>query len=407
MLSSKSFSLLRSSYSLKVGIRVAQPRCTFATGSAPTNLKRTSLYPLHIELKGKMVDFAGWEMPVQYPEGILNSHLHTRQHSSLFDVSHMAQLRLTGKDRVKFLETLVVGDIEGLPENNARLSVFTNEKGGIIDDTVITNRGDHIYIVVNAGCAEKDIAHIKSHLAKFVAKGGDVKLEVLDRSLVALQGPESEKVLSRLVKADLTKMPFMTCKELEVDGIKNVLESRCGYTGEDGFEISVDHGNAVKLSKKLLSFPEVKPAGLGPRDSLRLEAGLCLYGHDLEQDITPVEGSLTWVIGKRRKEQGGFLGADVILAQLKNGVSKKRVGFLVNGSPARDGAIINDVATGKEIGKVTSGTFSPILKQAIAMGYIETPFSKLDTKVNISVRGKPVPAVVAKMPFVPTNYKKV
>jgi len=394
--------------------------CRFAnaTGrrffSAPAqNLKRTALYPLHVELQGKIVEFGGWEMPLQYAsDSIINSHIHTRQKASLFDVSHMAQLRLSGKDRIKFLEQLVVADLQELPLGSSKLSVFTNQKGGIIDDTMITNSGDFLFVVVNAGCAEKDIAHISNSLSSFK---GDVKFERIDKSLLALQGPSAEKVVQALVKEDLSKMPFMTSKEtkLTVHGgtIIPVRISRCGYTGEDGFEISVDHNHAIQLAKTLLKHGDVKPAGLGPRDTLRLEAGLCLYGHDIEQHTTPVEASLSWVIGKRRKEQGGFLGADKILSQIKNPstVTTKRIGLSLTsgGPPPREGATIHDKDSEKEIGKITSGTFSPILKQAIAMAYIDTPYSKIGSQVNIKVRGKNYGAAVTKMPFVPTSYKKI
>jgi len=384
------------------------------SGNAAQKWKRTALYPLHIELGGKMVEFAGWEMPLQYADSIINSHINTRQKAGLFDVGHMAQLRLSGKDRVKFLESLVVADLAELPVGSSKLSVFTNEKGGIIDDTVITNSGDYFYVVVNAGCADKDIAHLKNHLGKFT---GDVKLEIIDRSLIALQGPAAEGVLTSMVanKEEITKMPFMTSKELKLEGIQSnghLRVTRCGYTGEDGFEISVDHGNAIKLAKKLLAFGNgsiVKPTGLGPRDTLRLEAGLCLYGHDLDENITPVEGSLTWLIGKRRKEKGGFLGSEKILGQLKSPSPsiQKRVGLVVNGPPAREGATVHDKSNEKQIGRITSGTFSPILKQAIGMGYVEAPYSKIGTEVVVKVRGKGYPSVISKMPFVPTNYKKV
>jgi len=354
-----------------------------------------------------MVEFAGWEMPIQYEgEGIVQSHLHTRAKAGLFDVSHMAQLRVTGKDRVKFLEGIAVAELAELPADHAKLSVYTNERGGIIDDTVISNRGDHFYIVVNAGCADKDIAHYKKQIAAFK---GDVKLEVLDRSLIALQGPSAEKVLSALVREDLSRMPFMTNLDAKVDTIRSPTSctiTRCGYTGEDGFEIAVEHDLAEALARKLLQHADVHPAALGPRDTLRLEAGLCLYGHDLNEDITPIEASLNWLIGKRRRAEGGFLGADVILRQLKDGVSKKRVGFEVQGPPAREGATIHD-KDDKEIGTITSGTFSPTLKKSIAMGYVATGSSKVGTAVNVKVRGKSYAAAVAKMPFTPTNYKRV
>eukprot|EP01117_Protostelium_nocturnum_P010207 TRINITY_DN3655_c0_g1_i1.p1 TRINITY_DN3655_c0_g1~~TRINITY_DN3655_c0_g1_i1.p1 ORF type:complete len:409 (+),score=165.63 TRINITY_DN3655_c0_g1_i1:155-1228(+) len=352
-----------------------------------------------------MVEFAGWSMPIQYEgEGILASHFHSRKHSSLFDVSHMAQLRFTGKDRLDFLESLVVGDIKGLAENTATLSLLTNEKGGIIDDTIITNRGDHIFMVVNAGCADKDIAHLRNQLSKY---SGDVKLERIDRSLVALQGPTSEQVLSKIIGEDLSKLPFMSCKVGKVKGLPDILISRCGYTGEDGFEISVAHEGAVDFAKLLLKDPEVHAAGLGSRDSLRLEAGLCLYGHDIDENTTPIEASLLWTIGKRRREEKNFLGANVIIPQIKGGVERKRIGLIVNGPPAREGTTIHDPKSDEEIGKITSGTHSPVLAKSIAMGYVKTPFSKLGTEVNVKVRGKTYPAAISKMPFVPTTYKRI
>jgi len=373
-------------------------------------LKKTTLWPLHLELKAKMVPFSGWDMPVQYSDSIIDSHLHTRQQASLFDVSHMAQLRITGKDRIKFLESLTVADLQSLPETHAKLSVLTNEKGGIIDDTMITNRGSHVFMVVNAGCAYKDIPHLKKHAAAFNSKGLDVQVEQWDRSLLALQGPKAEGVLQSLVKYDLSKMPFMSAQEISVGGI-NCLVSRCGYTGEDGFEISVAHPDAIALAKLFLANNLVKPAGLGARDTLRLEAGLCLYGHDLEEHITPVEASLTWLIGKRRKEEGGFLGSDKILEQLKKPetVTKKRVGLIVNGAPAREHATIHHPAQKDDsvVGEVTSGTLSPVLKKAISMAYISTSLSKVGTEVSVKVRGKHHNATVSKMPFVPTNYKKL
>jgi len=371
--------------------------------SSTQNLKKTSLHKLHVDSGAKMVEFCGWDMPIQYPDGIMNSHLHTRSKAGLFDVSHMSQLKITGKDRIKFLEGLVVADLQNLPQGSSQLSVLTNENGGIIDDTIITNAGDYLYVVVNAGCADKDIAHLKKHLEKF---NGDAKMEPIDRSLLAIQGPSAESIVAKLVKEDITKMPFMTSKEMSVDGIPCRV-TRCGYTGEDGFEISVDHSQAVDLAKKLMASGDAKLVGLGARDSLRLEAGLNLYGHDIEQHTTPVEASLNWVIGKSRREKGGFLGDQKILEQLKNGAPIKRVGLIIEGSPAREGATIHDKKTDKEIGKITSGTFSPVLKQSIAMGYVESGYGKLKTEVNVKVRGKMNPATISKMPFVPSNYKRV
>jgi len=403
----KALSTPRSTWNSKVVIAV-QSRGFGSQTEGP--LKKTALHSLHVELGAKMVPFCGWDMPVQYKESIIDSHLHTRTKAGLFDVSHMAQLRITGKDRVKFLESLTVADLETLPEGSAKLSVLTNEKGGIIDDTMITNRGSHIYMVVNAGCADKDIPHLKKHVAAFQAKGLDVSLEHLSRSLLALQGPQAEKVLLDLVKYDLSKMPFMTAQEMYVAGTK-CLVSRCGYTGEDGFEISVSHEDAVGLAKLFLSKSAVIPVGLGARDTLRLESGLCLYGNDLEEHITPVEASLTWLIGKRRKEEGGFLGAEKILGQLKNpeSVTKKRVGLFVTGPPAREHTPIYHPpgSESNNVGEATSGTLSPVLKKAISMAYVSTPLSKVGTELSVKVRGKLHPAVVTKMPFVPTNYKKL
>eukprot|EP01116_Phalansterium_solitarium_P020500 TRINITY_DN6079_c0_g1_i1.p2 TRINITY_DN6079_c0_g1~~TRINITY_DN6079_c0_g1_i1.p2 ORF type:complete len:407 (-),score=161.47 TRINITY_DN6079_c0_g1_i1:322-1542(-) len=385
----------------------AAPRVVRCFSTAAAGDKKTSLYDLHLELGGKMVEFCGWQMPIEYSsEGIAQSHVHTRTQAGLFDVSHMAQLRLTGKDRTKFVEGIVVGDIHELPVDHAKLTVYTNERGGIIDDTMVSNRGDHLYVVVNAGCADKDIAHYRKQIAQFTAAGGDVKLEVLDRSLLALQGPSAEKVLGALANIDLSRMPFMTNIDAEIAGAGRCTITRCGYTGEDGFEIGVEHKHAVALARLLLGNPLVHPIGLGARDTLRLEAGLCLYGHDLNEDITPVEASLAWLIGKRRRAEGGFLGSDVILRQLKEGVSKKRVGFEVQGPPAREGATIHS-NDGQQIGVMTSGTHSPTLKKAIGMGYVATPSSKVGTELLVKVRGKSYRATVAKTPFTPSNYKRV
>jgi aminomethyltransferase len=264
--------------------------------------------------------------------------------------------------------------------------------------------------VVNAGCADKDIAHINKHLKEFRTQGRDVSMEIFSEqnSLIAVQGPATEKLLQNLVEEDLTKMEFMTQRLMNVNSIPCIV-TRCGYTGEDGFEISVPSKKAVALATTFLDTAKtgagIKPTGLGARDSLRLEAGLCLYGHDLNEDISPIESALAWLIGKRRREQGGFIGSDIILRQLKEGVAKKRVGLIVKGAPAREDVTIHN-NKGEEIGKVTSGTFSPVLKQAIAMGYVKSEYSKVDTPVLVKVRGKDQSATISKMPFVPTHYKK-
>ncbi|EFA84814.1 aminomethyltransferase [Heterostelium album PN500] len=399
--------------SIKAGTKLVLSRnisCTsrWKCSATQTNNKKTALFDLHKDLGAKMVPFCGWDMPLMYPTGVLKEHFQCRNNSALFDVSHMGQLRIHGKDRVEFFESIVVADIQALPVGHSKLSVFTTEQGGIIDDTMITNAGENLYVVVNAGCADKDIAHIKQKMAEFKATGKDVSLELMeDQALIAVQGPSTESIVSKLAKLDLSNMEFMTQRHAKIDNI-DVIITRCGYTGEDGFEISVSNSNAVRLAKILLDtgVEGVKCAGLGARDSLRLEAGLCLYGHDLNEEITPIEATLGWLISKRRKEAGGFPGAAVIQKQLKEGVSKKRVGLIVEGPPARENTVLVDEA-GKQIGHVTSGTLSPMTKQSISMCYLNTEHSKNGTKVFASIRGRQIPAVVSKMPFVPTNYKKI
>jgi aminomethyltransferase len=348
-----------------------------------------------------MVDFAGWEMPLQYSDGVLKSHHHTREKASLFDVSHMVQTKWSGKDCTKFLESLVVADLTTLPVGHSTLSVFTNEKGGIIDDTVINKKTeDSFYVVSNAGCAEKDLAHIRAQLEKFNSNGGECNVTVINESLVALQGPLAVKVIEQLSKSDLSNFAFMTSRTMNLEGIKAYV-SRCGYTGEDGFEIAVAHNEAEKLCRLILRDENVLLAGLAARDSLRLEAGLCLYGHDLDETISPVEAALTWTIGKNRRLHGGFLGADIILPQIKQGVSKRRVGLLIEGAPAREHAKV--FADGQEIGHVTSGCPSPTLKKNIAMAYVKSGYHKLGTGLQVMVRNKMINASVVKMPFVPAK----
>ncbi|KAG0310670.1 hypothetical protein BGZ99_000217 [Dissophora globulifera] len=374
-----------------------------ATGEV---LKKTVLHDYHVENGGKMVPFAGWSMPVQYSNlGVGASHNWTRQNASVFDVSHMLATRITGKDRVKFYESLTVADIEKLPVGSSTLSVFTNENGGIIDDTIICKHQDSLYVVSNAGCADKDLAHIRSHLKEFQNKGGDVDLKIIDdHSLIALQGPKSAAVLEELVGKDLRDFAFMDGRFMTIKGIECHV-ARSGYTGEDGFEISVPNSDAVEFTKLLISDPRVELAGLGARDSLRLEAGLCLYGHDLDDTITPVEAGLTWTIGKRRRAEGGFLGAAKIQDQLKNGVSRRRIGLVVQGAPAREGALI--FANGEQVGQVTSGCPSPSTKKNVAMGYVKNGVHKSGTELEVEVRGRKQKAVVTKMPFVPAGYHKV
>ncbi|KAL4856122.1 Aminomethyltransferase [Chlorella vulgaris] len=370
-------------------------------------LKKTVLYDYHVAQGGKMVPFAGWSMPIQYKDSIMDSTLHCRTHASIFDVSHMCGLTLKGKDAVKFLEGLVVGDIAGLADGTGTLSVFTNEKGGIIDDTVVTKVSpDELYIVVNAGCREKDLAHLGKHLDAFKAKGGQVDMEVHDdRSLLALQGPEAVAVLQQHVSGtDLDKVYFSNFRKLDIKGIPCFL-TRTGYTGEDGFELSIPNDSALELCEALMADSRVRMCGLGPRDSLRLEAGLCLYGNDLNEDITPVEAGLTWTVGKRRREAFDFLGGEIIKQQIAEGVSMRRVGLVSSGAPARQHCEIVD-GEGKKVGEVTSGAFSPCLKKNIAMGYVDKVCAKAGTQLKINVRGKMNDATVTKMPFVPTHYHK-
>ncbi|KAI8922330.1 hypothetical protein DFJ77DRAFT_506110 [Powellomyces hirtus] len=388
-----------------VPVRKLLSQRAFASAASSQPLQRTALYDLHVKNGGKMVEFAGWDMPVQYSGlGVLASHMWTREKASLFDVSHMLQTRWVGKDRTKFIESLVVADVQALPVGSSTLSLFTNENGGIIDDTVINKQDDKgLYVVSNAGCAEKDLAHIRSHLQTFQNKGGDVDVQILDDvSLVALQGPSAAKVVSGLAGIDLQDFGFMTARHMNIRGI-DVYISRCGYTGEDGFEISVPHKDVVKLTELFLDHPDVELAGLGARDSLRLEAGLCLYGHDLDDTVTPVEGGLTWTIGKRRREEGGFLGAEKIIPQIGKAVPRRRVGLVVEGAPAREGAEILN-ADGETIGKVTSGCPSPVLKKNIAMGLVKNGFHKQGTELQVKVRNRLQKAKITKMPFVAQQY---
>jgi len=333
--------------------------------------------------------------------------------SSLFDVSHMGQIRWHGKDRVEFLERVVVGDIGGLSVGGGCLSLVTNEEGGILDDTVITKYGDYVYMVVNGATKFGDMKHFQQQLDEF---DGDVTMEYLEDTmqLLALQGPGAADAVSKILPSgfDLTNMAFMTGTETTLDGIEGCRITRCGYTGEDGFEIAMPAEHAVSIASKLLEDPSVNPTGLGARDSLRLEAGLCLYGHDLNETINPVEGTLAWTMGGpkgRRRAEGGFLGAEKILkpdGKLQK-VAKKRVGIMGMKAPAREHAEIYDASGENKIGEVTSGTFSPCLKKPIAMGYVETPLSKVGTEINIKIRGKMQKAEVTKMPFVESRYYRV
>ncbi|KAK3267270.1 hypothetical protein CYMTET_24161 [Cymbomonas tetramitiformis] len=353
-----------------------------------------------------MVPFAGWSMPIQYKDSIMESTIWCRENGSLFDVSHMCGVSLKGKDATSFLEKIVVGDIASLADGTGTLSVITNEKGGAIDDTVITKvNSDHLYLVVNAGCREKDLNHIEGHMAEFKAKGGDVNWEIHDeRSLLAFQGPKAAGILQGMTKSELNTMYFGQFRMIDLNGIPCWV-TRTGYTGEDGFEISAPDERTLELTEAIMAGEGMRLCGLGARDSLRLEAGLCLYGNDLTQDITPLEAGLAWTIGKRRREAWDFLGGDVLKAQHAAGIKKRRVGLVIKGAPARSHAEIQ-TADGQTIGEVTSGGFSPNLKKNIAMGYVEKKFGKAGTELKVLVRGKLNDAVVTKMPFVQTTYFK-
>ncbi|MCA0207019.1 MAG: glycine cleavage system aminomethyltransferase GcvT [Proteobacteria bacterium] len=360
-----------------------------------TDLGRTCLYDLHRELGAKMVPFAGYEMPVQYPMGVMGEHLHSRAKAGLFDVSHMGQVILRAP--AEALETLVPVDVQGLAEGRQRYAMFTNDAGGILDDLMIANRGDHLFLVVNAACKEADIAHLQAHLPGVEP--------VTDRALLALQGPLAETVLARLVPG-VAAMRFMDVAVLDWEGAALWL-SRSGYTGDDGFEISLPEDRAEAFARALLAMEEVAPIGLGARDSLRLEAGLCLYGHDIDTDTSPVEAGLTWAIQKRRRTEGGFPGAARIQRELAEGPSRKRVGLLPEGrAPMREGTALFDSETAEApVGTITSGGFGPSLQAPIAMGYVPAALAQPDTRLWGEVRGKRLPVRVAKTPFRPSTYR--
>lgn len=362
-------------------------------------LLKTPLNSLHRELGGKMVPFAGYDMPVQFPDGILREHNHTRTAAGLFDVSHMGQAHLYGAGADVALEKLVPGNLTGLAAGRIRYTVFTNEQGGILDDLTVGRADGYLLIVVNAACKDADYAHMKKHV------GAGFRLDILaDRALLALQGPLAAKVMAKFAPA-ASAMVFMSFASMKVAGFDCVV-ARSGYTGEDGYEISVHSRDAEKLARLLLAEPEVKPIGLGARDSLRLEAGLCLYGHDLDTTTTPAEGDLGWTIAKRRREEANFPGAKVIVKQLAEGPKRIRVGILPSGrAPAREGTEIIDTK-GNKIGVITSGGFGPTVNGPVAMGYVARDFAKHETEVGLVVRGTTLPAKVAPMPFVPHHYFK-
>lgn len=371
-------------------------------------LRKTPLYDLHVELGAKMVSFAGYEMPVQFPLGVMKEHLHTRAAAGLFDVSHMGQVIVRADDgydaAALALEALVPVDLAGLPQGRQRYGFFTNEAGGILDDLMLANRGDHLFIVVNAACKQADFAHMQQGLANC-----DVQM-VDDRALLALQGPQAENVLVGMVP-DVRDMRFMDVGVFD-SPYGELWVSRSGYTGEDGFEISVEADQSEALARALLAHDAVEPIGLGARDSLRLEAGLCLYGHDIDETTTPVEAALTWAIQKVRRRggarEGGFPGAAVILDQLDHGAARKRVGLRPDGrAPMREGTeLFETEATGAPVGRVTSGGFGPTIGAPMSMGYVPTAKAGAGTGLYGDVRGKRMPVTVADLPFTPANFKR-
>lgn len=364
---------------------------------AAADLKTTPLHALHRELGGKMVPFAGYDMPVQYPMGILKEHLHVREKAGLFDVSHMGQVRIDGPNVAAAFEKLAPSDIQILKPGRTRYTLFTEETGGILDDLMVTNAGGWLYVVVNAACKEQDLAHMRRKLA-----GAAEVTELADRALMALQGPMAAEALGRL-DAEAPTMKFMSFRETTLDGVPAFV-TRSGYTGEDGFEISVPAADAEKLARRLLAEPEVAPIGLGARDSLRLEAGLCLYGHDIDAGTTPIEADLGWVVSKRRREEGGYPGADVVARQLETPPERLRVGIRPEGrAPVREGAAILD-ANGASIGVVTSGGFGPTVGGPVAMGYVARGHAAPGSEIFLDLRGKAQPARVVELPFTPHRY---
>ena len=369
--------------------------------STVDNIKATALYDLHLQLGGKMVPFAGYQMPVQYPMGIIKEHSHTRNQAGLFDVSHMGQVVVSGVGTTAALEKLVPVDVGGLSLNKQSYALFTNAQGGVEDDLMITRWGDEEYfLVVNAACKDKDIAYLCANLPNSTVK------PLTDRGLIALQGPMAKDVMANLAP-QVNELVFMTGCWASIAGV-DCHVTRSGYTGEDGFEISIANDDLTKVTQLLLDDDRVEAIGLGARDALRLEAGLCLYGHDITEQTTPIEASLNWSISPSRRiggaKQGGFPGADIILPQFQQMPAKKRVGLLVEGrSPIREGVeLVNEL--GESIGSVTSGGFGASVGAPVAMGYVHSEYSQIGTVIQALLRGKPVAVTVAKLPFVQQRY---
>ncbi|MBV1864997.1 MAG: glycine cleavage system aminomethyltransferase GcvT [Rhodobacteraceae bacterium] len=360
--------------------------------------KRTPLYDLHVELGGKMVDFAGWEMPVQYPMGIMGEHNQCREAAAVFDVSHMGQVELHGVNVAAALETLVPASIVPLADGRARYTFFTNEQGGIMDDLIVANAGDHLFVVVNASMRDQDIGHMRDNLI------GVEVVELTDRALVAVQGPKAVDVVGALCPA-VVDLKFMETVVADIMGASCRI-SRLGYTGEDGYEVSMPESRAVEITRAFLDHPDCAPAGLGARDSLRLEAGLCLYGNDIDNDTSPIEAQLNWAIQKRRREEGGFPGAARIQQELADGPSRKLVGIKPDGrAPARAHVEVQTL-DGRHVGEITSGGFGATVGAPVAMGYVSASAAEVGTKVNLIIRGKAQPATITALPFVQQNYKR-
>ena len=366
--------------------------------AANTAARRTPLFDLHVELGGKIVDFAGWEMPVNYPMGIMGEHRQCREQAVVFDVSHMGQVELRGENAARELEKLVPASIVPLAEGKARYTFFTNPRGGIMDDLIVSNAGDHLFVVVNASMRDKDIGHMQAHLE------GVELIELTDRALVAVQGPKAEKVVGALCPAAVD-LKFMETTVADILGADCRI-SRLGYTGEDGYEISIPQDRAVEITRAFLTHEDCAPAGLGARDSLRLEAGLCLYGNDIDNDSSPIEASLNWAIQKRRREEGGFPGAERIQKELAEGATRKLVGIKPDGrAPARQGVEVQS-PDGSSIGAITSGGFGPTVGGPVAMGYVAADYAAPGQAVNLIIRGKAQPATIVALPFVQQNYKR-
>lgn len=377
-------------------------------GLGMTDLLLTPLHALHLELGAKMVPFAGYDMPVQYPAGIMAEHVHTRNKAGLFDVSHMGQVILNGgsyEEIAAAFEALVPMDVLGLGVNRQRYGLFTDPDGGMLDDLMFANRGDHLFVVVNAACKVDDIAHMKARLEPDITV-----TEITDRALIALQGPAAEAVLATL-DPGVADMRFMDVATISLNGVECWV-SRSGYTGEDGFEISIPAEAAEALARKLLAHEDVMPIGLGARDSLRLEAGLCLYGHDIDGATLPAEAGLAWAIQKVRRRggarEGGFPGADAVLDQIEQGPERRRVGLRPEGrAPMREGVeLFAGESGGKAVGRITSGGFGPTVGAPVAMGYVPAGLAAPGTRLFGELRGKRLPVTVEKLPFVAAGFKR-